>query len=174
MSATLRVDGPDFARLLNALKEADKQAATRIRRELREVGKEAARSAQDKVREDPVPDAPGSVGTREAIARGIKVQVRTGATAQGVRISASSANLPQERKRMMRLYNKEAGWRHPVFARTKSAGGWRGLLGAREAVWVHQKGNPYFGSVIEKHRPQAEAALKRAMDEAHRLIVKHD
>jgi len=174
MSGTVRVDGPNFARLLNALKDADRQASTRIRRELRVEAKKAADDVKREVMQPPPNDAPGSVGTRAGIASGVGVSIRTGKSGQGVRITASSKGLPAERKRMLRLYNKEAGWRHPVFARTKSAGGWRGLLGAREAVWVHQQGRPYFGTVIEKHRDDMTRAIGRAMDEAHRLIVKHD
>lgn len=171
---TLRIEGPDFARLLNALKDADRQASTRIRRELRTEAKKAADDVKREVMQPPPNDAPGSVGTRAGIASGVGVSIRTGKSGQGVRITASSKGLPAERKRMLRLYNKEGGWRHPVFARTKSAGGWRGLLGAREAVWVHQQGRPYFGKVIEKHRDDMTRAIERAMDEAHRLIVKHE
>lgn len=172
MAEPIRIDGPDFARLMNALKDADKQAATRIRRELRDEGKKAAEDVKREVMKPPPNDAPGSVGTRAGIASGIKAEVKTGKSRQGVRISASSKGLPPERKRMLRLYNKEKGWRHPVFAQTKKAGGWRGWLGAREKVWVHQQGRPYFGKVIEKHRDDMTRALGRAMDEAHRLIVR--
>ena len=61
---------------------------------------------------------------------------------------------------MLRLYNKPS-WRHPVF-------------GNREAAWETQSGNPYFRNVLDKHVDSLGRAIDRAMDEAHRLIVKHD
>ena len=147
------IDGPDLSRLLNELKAADKKAATAVRKGIRI----AAKSAMDDVKRT-IESAPGSgkAGTRRNIASGLAVRISTGKVA-GVRIVASSKNLPESRKPMLRAFNKPS-WRHPVF-------------GNKDEKWVVQQGRPYFGEVIERRRPDIEAAVRKAMDEAHARLM---
>lgn len=147
--------GPDFKSLMHALKEADATAARAIRKGIRLEVKKAAEDVKREVLAGP---GSGRVGIRRGIAAGLASRIDTGKSPRIVRIAASSKNLPEDRKKMLRLYNKKS-WRHPVF-------------GNRDAAWEVQQGNPYFRDVLDKHVEPLGKAIDRAMDEAHRLIVR--
>jgi hypothetical protein len=165
--------GPDLASLLRELKDVDAAVSRNVRRNIRQAAKVAADAVQAEVRKPPPNDAPGTVGTREAIASGIAVRINTGAkgTRQGVSIVGSSKNLAAGRKPMLRLYNKES-WRHPVFAHERRSRGLRGALGGTERVWVTQRGNPYFQSVLQKHTDDFQRAIVAAVDEANAALLR--
>ena len=165
--------GPDLGKLLRELKEVDAKATTLLRRNIRNAAKVAAEDVKSEVRKAPPNDAPGTAGSREAIAAGISIRISTGARSrsQGVSIVGSSKNLPTARKAMLRLYNKES-WRHPVFARERRSGGLRGLLGGTERVWVTQQGRPYFDSVLKTHTDDVQRAIVAAVDEANAALLR--
>jgi len=147
------IEGPDFTRVMNELKAADKKAATAIRKGIRI---EAKKAADDVKRE--ILSAPGSgkVGIRAGIAAGVSPRIDTGKSSRLLRIAASSKNLPDDRKPMLRLMNKQS-WRHPVF-------------GDKDA-WVVQQGRPYFGAVLDKHREPLMRAMAKAIEDAHARIM---
>jgi hypothetical protein len=167
------LNGPDLGALLRELKAVDDKAATLLRRNIRQAAKVAAEDVKAKVREDPPNDAPGTVGTRANIERGISVRINTGAKSktQGASIVGSSKNLPAERKAMLRLYNKTS-WRHPVFARTTRSKGWKGFFGGRDKVWTTQQGNPFFGAVLTKHTDDVQRAIEAAVNEANAALLR--
>lgn len=171
--ADVGITGPDLAKLLRELKDVDAAVSRNVRRNIRQAAKVAAEDVKSEVRKPPPNDAPGTAGSREAIAGGIGVRVNTGekGTRQGVSIVGSSKNLSSGRKAMLRLYNKTS-WRHPVFAQTKRASGIRGLFGARDKVWVTQQGRPFFGAVLEKHTDDFQRAIVAAVDEANAAILR--
>ena len=168
------ITGPDLGKLLRELKDVDAKAATSLRRNLRNVAKVAAEDVKREVLKPPPNDAPGSVGTRDAIAAGIGVRITSGANSkrQGVSIVGSSKNLPADRKAMLRLYNKPQGWRHPVFAQERRSGGLRGLLGGTDRVWVQQQGRPFFEPVLTKHTDDVQRAILAAVDEANAALLR--
>ena len=147
------INGPDFARLMNELKAADKKAASAIRKGIRIEAKKAADDVKREVLAGP---GGGRTGVRAGIASGLAVRIDTGRNPRILRIAASSKNLPDERKPMLRLLNKES-WRHPVF-------------GDKDA-WVVQQGRPYFGTVLDKHREPLTRAMLRAMDDVHARLI---
>lgn len=165
--------GPDLAALLRELKDVDAAVSRNVRRNIRQAAKVAAEDVKSEVRKPPPNDAPGTAGSREAIAAGIAIRINTGAkgTRQGVSIVGSSKSLPGPRKAMLRLYNKTS-WRHPVFARERRSGGLRGLLGGRERVWVTQQGRPFFGAVLTKHTDDFQRAIEAAVDEANAALLR--
>lgn len=180
MSDFTTIEPAEFARLMNELKAADGKAATAVRRALREQIKAAQVDVAREVMKPPPNDNPNvTAGTRRAIASGLSSRINTGKN-PSVRISASAKNLPANRKRMLRLYNKAGGWRHPVFERgvggrlTKKSvrsSGLRGFLGGRETPWVQQQGRPYFGAVLERRKTVTEMAIFRAMQDAHSALI---
>jgi hypothetical protein len=180
MAEPIHLDGPNFARLMNELKAADSKMATEVRKALREQIKAAQVDVEREVMKPPPDDNPRvTAGTRRAIASGLSTRIGTGKS-PAVRISASSKNLPANRKRMLRLYNKAGGWRHPVFARgadgklakaSVRSKGLRGALGGTETPWVAQMGRPYFGAVLKRRQAIIEMAIFRAMDDAHRRLI---
>jgi hypothetical protein len=165
--------GPDLGALLRELKAVDAKATTLLRKNIRQAAKVAAEDVKREVQKPPPNDAPGTAGSRDAIAAGISVRINTGASSksQGVAIVGSSKALPGPRKAMLRLYNKES-WRHPVFAHSARSGGLRGLLGGRERVWVTQQGRPYFGAVLTKHTDDVQRAIQAAVDEANAALLR--
>lgn len=91
-------------------------------------------------------------GLRETVAAGVKLQV----TAKGVKIIASSAQLPEKQKSLVRRLDSDKGWRHPVF-------------GDRE-VWVTERGGPWFGATIKPKAPAFRAAVVDAMEEIKKQL----
>jgi hypothetical protein len=167
------LNGPDLGALLRELKAVDDKAATLLRRNIRQAAKVAAEDVKREVQKPPPNDAPGTAGSRDAIAAGISVRINTGARSksQGVAIVGSSKALAAGRKPMLRLYNKTS-WRHPVFDKTEKADGIKGLFGGRKKVWVVQQGRPFFGAVLTKHTDDVQRAIQAAVDEANAALLR--
>jgi surface antigen len=93
---------------------------------------------------------------REGISRGIRVQIAAnGQRKVGVFIRSTGSGLPASKRSLVRAWDKEAGWRHPVFGTDE---------------WVQQKGRPYFGSVIAKREQEIAEGVRRALEEAARSL----
>ena len=158
MEPSAQIDAREFSRLLVEVKEFDKQLGLRLRKNIRDAAKPIVEDVKKTVL-----DGPGKrdVGVRKAIAAGVRVRIGTNVKRGGsVTIAATGGALPANRKSMLRSYNKEKGWRHPVFPR-KHLGG---LLTSTK--WVQQMGRPYFGSVILAHKEDLAKAVEKALDEA--------
>jgi hypothetical protein len=161
---------------MREVKDFDAKLATAIRKELREEGKRVARKVADEVRTGPPPNDNPTVtaGTRRRIADGVGVGISTsmGKKGGGVRITTSAKALPENRKRMVKLWEREKGWRHPVYERgrdgnlTQSTR--RRLRGGfkKETVWTHQMGRPYFNPTVRGEADEFRAAILRAMKQA--------
>ncbi len=163
--ADFRVDAHEFSRLMREVKDFDAKLATAIRKELRTEGKRVAAKVADEVRTGPPPnDNPRvTAGTRRKIADGVGVAIGTSMGKKGgsVRIVASGKALPPNRRRMVKLWEREKGWRHPVYQRD---GG--GALRANADVWVQQMGRPYFNPTIRGESDALRDAVVRAMKQA--------
>jgi hypothetical protein len=150
---------------MREVKDFDAKLATAIRKELREEGKRVARKVADEVRTGPPPNDNPTVtaGTRRRIADGVSVGIGTSMGKKGgnVRIIASGKALPANRKRMVKLWERENGWRHPVYQRDDA-----GRLGANRDVWVQQHGRPYFNPTIRGEADVLRDAVLRAMKQA--------
>lgn len=185
------VDARDFAALLGKTSAF----SARLRRELRdEIRREASRAVVDvqaEVRKSygTVSTKPQPRGVREGIARGVKVQLAANSkTRIGVFIKGTSTGLPKGKRRLAAVWDKEKGWRHPVFAdarrisrakefsaKTKGTGleqfgKDRATLTRRTAKWVEQKGRPFFGTVIIRHQDEIARGVRRALDDAARRL----
>lgn len=175
----------DLRGLLRTLKEIDPALARAVRKRLRQSGDEAivemrrilaepSKGLVTRVVRGEGTDARGarrrsialgvestgsrgrSKGTRDAIAKGIKVAVRTGAkpATQGVRLTSSAPSVAP----MARSYNM-LRWRHPV--RFNSAN-----QDASEVQWVMQAGNPYFGKVLTDRAGDIKQRVLEAIEDA--------
>lgn len=86
-----------------------------------------------------------STGLRQKISTSVKVGILTGASRQGVRISAGAP--------LAGAWQAQRGWRHPTFG--------------NRAVWVQQRGNPgYFYTTVSRGSPRVKEAVEDAMREA--------
>jgi hypothetical protein len=156
---------------MNELKGFDAKLAREVRKELREAGKAVAAKVADEVRTGPPPNDNPSItaGTRRKIAAGVGVRVGTSQKGKGgsVKVVASGKALPANRKRMVKLWEREAGWRHPVFERQAS-----GQLGTDSTVWVQQQGRPYFNPTIRGNADVFRAAVEKAMRRAAEALAR--
>lgn len=107
---------------------------------------------------------------RARIAKGVKVQIGTREKSKRVGVFIVSRGSDPASKALKRSWDREKGWRHPVWQK-----------GNKKDKWVTQHGRPYFGGVIQKHVPQIEAAVKKALDQTvsdiaawDRLVAKHN
>lgn len=137
-------DPAQFKGFVNAVKAFEPALATAMRRNLRRAGDDTIRDMRDRV----TSGRPGSV--RAGIAAGLKTSVTTAKRHQGVRITGTSARIPEGHKPMLRLYNKKS-FRHPVFG---------------SDTWAVQQGRPFFGSTIAKHEDEMVEAIMNALTEA--------
>jgi hypothetical protein len=168
--ADFRVDAHEFSRLMREVKDFDRKLATAIRKDLREEGKRVAAKVADEVRTGPPPnDNPRvTAGTRRRIADGVRVAIGTGMGKKGgsVRIVAGAKALAPNRKRMVKLWERENGWRHPVYQRDGAGG-----LSQTDA-WVHQQGRPYFNPTIRGETDALRDAVARAMKQAAEALAR--
>lgn len=153
------VEARDFVALLGKSSTFDKELKKGLRKQLRKAAQTGADAAKAEVLKPPLRSGshPRSRGLRSGIARGIKVQVASGDNSArvGVFIRSTGSGLDGSRKKLVRRWDKGT-FRHQVFGNKK--------------VWVSQSGRPYFGSVIEKQKPQIEVAVNAALDEAKKFI----
>lgn len=147
----------DMRKIMAEIKGFDPALARAVRKKLRLLGDEIAQKMRTEVRKAPPTGGRtrGSHRSREQVAAGIGVAIKTGQKRQGVYVTGSSRKLPTDRRPFARSYNKKQ-WRHPVFpSRSK-----------RVTRWVSQQGNPYFGRSVAKVEPQIEQEMRQALDEA--------
>ena len=133
-------DPRQLKHILDGVKAFSPKLATNLRRELRKASDDAIKDMRGVLGSGPIGNA---------IGRGIRTQVQSSKSRQGIRIVQTDTHP------LAKAFNK-AVFRHPVF-------------GNREN-WVSQSGRPYFGSVISKHRNAIQDAVQRALDDAVREI----
>ena len=148
---SFRVEASEFTTLMRDAKAFDRDLGLRMRREIRNAAKPIVADVKRKVLEDPPGGGRVTVGTREAIARGVALKISTATKGGGVTVAASGRHLPTDRKAMLRAYNSDS-FRHPVYGNRKR--------------WVRQQGNPFFRSVIAEHGVQLRIAVQKALFEA--------
>lgn len=190
----LSADARQFKALLGKTSAFEPKLRTALRNRIRAEAGKGAEDSRREVGKTPgtVSSAPRRTGLRAGIAAGLKVQVAAnGQRKVGVFIRSTGSGLPASKKRLVRLWDNDKGWRHPVYAKGgKSIGKARaraerakgkgslaegiakvGVNAARGgATWVQQKGRPYFGSVIAKREQEIAEGVRRALEEAARTL----
>ena len=118
--------------------------------------------------------AESSPRLREAVAQQIKVGAALSGQNPGAKITVGTKRDPRGFRFAGRRLNSPKGWRHPVFDRTKRAGGIRGLLGQSEATWVVQYGNRgvrWFEPNSRARSDEYRVAVKSAVDAMAKRIA---
>lgn len=184
----IEVDASEFAALLGKTSKVEAKLKAQLRKDIKTVAEKAALASRQEVSKPPLERGkhPQNRHLRQSIASNIKVQIAANsARGAGVVIKAGASGLEGERKKLVRAYNSEKGWRHPVFARihVKSrTGSVLKAVGAgstakdfekaqrarrrANATWVSQKGRPYFQKVIRQHADDVRKAVENALKAA--------
>jgi hypothetical protein len=150
MPVELTTNQVALLRLERRLKEA---GATGLNRELRAALRLAAEPIAEAVRAAALAiPASGdkSTGLRQGLADAVKITVKGGRTAPGVRVSV---------RHSLAKASQSSGWRHPVYGNRK--------------VWVSEVLDPgWFVRAWRGKRPQAIAKIHAAVDLTARQIVR--
>lgn len=153
--------GDQFRRLAVRMKQAGRTDLLReLRKELRNAGRPTVNDVQRAYRTLPDISVAHRSGAqaRATVAKAVRVELRSSATAARVRVLVDAKRLPEDMRPLPKVW--EAGrWRHPVFAsgdQTRSQ--WR---------WVEQQSQPaaVFRRTCTSHAPAFRAAVLRAMDQ---------
>ena len=161
----ISVDAREFHLVLKQAKAFDKKIYLNLRRDLRKAAEAAATDVRQDVKKAPRKAVAATRfrkqkvvaghtfkfsrhALREHIAKGVKVQISAAESARRVGVFIVSRGSDPASKALKRSWDRETGWRHPVFG---------------TGAWAPQVGRPYFGSVIQKHAPQIETAVKKAL-----------
>lgn len=156
----LTVDTASFGALFSRSSQVEPKLKTALRRRIRDAAKGLAQEVQQEARKPgegaqvdagsvrqrrAAPGRTGSSGLREGIAARVAVQIMTGQSREGVRISSSGL--------LAGAWQAQSGWRHPVFG--------------NRSVWAQQRGRPgYFYRTIGRGSPRVKSAVEAAMTEA--------
>lgn len=93
-------------------------------------------------------------GLREAIARAVRVSVRTTGN-PGARIWIDRSRLPADQRSLPDRID-EGRWRHPVFGNRKR--------------WTTQHSRPWWGATLRRMEPHMRAEVARVLDDVERRI----
>lgn len=181
----LNIDAREFHRVLAMAKQFDRSYYLNLRRDLRKAAEMAAVDVRREVLKPPLqqkkrpfrkpvkventragtlkPENPKDKEAAEKhlhhlrarIAKGVKVQIEARESGSKVGVFIVSRGSDPASKILKRYWDRDKGWRHPVYAKK----------GAKNTKWVTQHGRPYFGGVIQKKKPQIEAAVRKALDQ---------
>lgn len=152
--AVLTADTSQFRALFGKSSQVDAKLRAALRKRLRQAAQAAAADARMAALQPgrTVGKHPTSAGLRRGIAAGIKVSILTGNTRAGVVIRQDASGLTGSRRSLVRGWEAQRGWRHPVFG--------------NRGAWAQQQGRPYFYEVIKRHQPQVTQAVEDAMRDA--------
>jgi hypothetical protein len=150
--------GPEFPRVVAALREIDKGLPTKLRKDISDAVKPSVRKAQANMRAMPVKGR-GHSGLRAQVARGIKVRVSLGSATKDAKVRIITTMQDASEAAIPRGFNSPKGWRHPVF-------------GDRED-WVVQHGmRPgWFMDPMQLNRDYVKDKIKTTLDEAAQYIA---
>ncbi len=148
-------DARDFVKLLGRMSELDKATKAALRKELRAQAKVGQLAAQAEARRPALKVArrPTNRGLRAGLARSVKVRFIAGASSSrvGVFIETKGAALDGGQRRLVKRWDSEKGWRHPV---------WGG------PAWARQVGRPYFRKPIKALEPEMVEKIRRTIEQA--------
>ncbi len=175
----LSVDAREFHRVLNMAKEFDKKVSQNLRRDLKAAAKVAQLDAKAEVRKPPLKEVTRTLKKtrfysrtqtgmeevahgkrsphhlRNRLAEGVKISLQASQRRVGVFITSVGSD--DASKALKKYWDSPKGWRHPIYPGKKPRSEW---------TWTKQHGRPYFGSVIERHIPQVEVAVRKALADA--------
>lgn len=146
------IRAPEFARLKTDADQFDRAIIRSLRRRIKAIAKVGVDAAREELLKDPVNNQPGSVGSREQAAAGIRTVVSFSARGGGVKITATNARMDPKHKGFVAAYETSA-LRHPVFGNPD--------------VEVEQPTRGWFGRPIAEALPDRGAKeIMAAVDDA--------
>jgi len=200
----LSVDAHEFHRVLAMAKQFDRTFYTNLRRDLRNAAEAAAVDVRKEVLKPPLQKTKrilrkpkvtesAKAGTvqevakprakdeeqvraqfqkyqkhlRARIAKGVKVRIAASENGRQVGVFIDSKGSDPVSKMLKRSWDRDGGWRHPVFADAVNQT-------RKQWTWVPQYGRPYFGGVINRHKPQIEEAVRKALSDALENMAEWD
>lgn len=147
--------GEEFRRTANALREVDRNLPGKLRKDIERTVRPAVADVKARVRSLPVQGTSGHTGLRRRVARGVKIQARTG---KSPILRVTTSMVERDEQNLPGYLDSPAGWRHPTF-------------GHRDR-WVHQStGGSWFRDPLADHRPEIAQSLRRVLDDAAETIA---
>ncbi|MFF8768492.1 hypothetical protein ACF07Q_28590 [Nocardiopsis dassonvillei] len=149
------VSGREIKRVADRLREIDKKAPNRLRKELRAVARDGAKDVKGRARKLPAKGARGGTTKhphkrrqlRRQVAKGVKVQASTGGRrGAGLRIVTT---MPTKEEALLPR-GLDSQWRHPVF-------------GDKEK-WVEQDGSSWFREPLAGQRPEIDRRIRGVIE----------
>jgi hypothetical protein len=128
----------------------------RFRKELRAAAAPLVPKVRSSIRSIPSNRGYSPDGLRGALAKAVKLEVKTAGRQAGVAIRVDGRKMPSHMKSLPSMAEGKKRWRHPVF-------------GNRE-VWVTQTPHPYFYSALRVAGPASRRAVSRVLDGISRDI----
>lgn len=147
--------GEEFKRTANALREVDSRLPAKLRKDMEKAVRPAVADAKAQVRSLPVQGTSGHTGLRRRVARGVKIQARTG---KSPLLRVTTSMVERDEQNLPGYLDSPAGWRHPTF-------------GHRDR-WVHQgTGGSWFREPLADHREEIGRNLRQVLDDAAETIA---
>lgn len=153
------VDAREFHELAGKASRLAPEIKKQLRKELRAAAQKGAKKSKAEVMKPPLSRGRGrSTGLRRGLAQGIKVQIAASTGSRvGVFVKSTGAGLDADRKQLVRRWDSDKPFRHPVF-------------GNRDR-WVTQRGRPYFRKILRGERSEIEKAVRDAMERAKKTLL---
>lgn len=153
------VEAREFHDLAGKASKLAPEIKKQLRKELRAAAQAGAKKAKAEVMKPPLHKGRGrATGLRRGMAQGIKVQIAAGTGKRvGVFIRSTGAGLDADRKQLVRKWDSDRPFRHPVF-------------GNRER-WVTQYGRPYFRTILRADREQMKRHVREALERAKKTLT---
>ncbi|WP_051819252.1 hypothetical protein [Streptomyces sp. NRRL S-920] len=147
--------GEEFRRTANALREVDRSLPGKLRKDMERALRPAVADAKARVRSLPVQGTSGHTGLRRRVARGVRIQARTGKSPI-LRVTTSMAE--RDEQNLPGYLDRPQGWRHPVFGNRHE--------------WVTQHtGGSWFREPLADHRQEIAQSLRQVLDDAAETIA---
>ena len=147
----------DLQRISRELRGMDSpELKKRFRKELRAAAAPLVPKVRSSIRSIPSNRGYSPDGLRGALAKAVKLEVKTAGRQAGVAIRVDGRKMPSHMKSLPSMVEGKKRWRHPVF-------------GNRE-VWVTQEAHPYFYSALRVAGPASRRAVIRVLDGISRDI----
>lgn len=148
--------GNDLRRISRELRGMDdKQVKKRFRKELRKAAAPLVPKVRASIRSIPSNRGYSPDGLRAALAKAVKLEVKTVGRQAGVAIRVDGRKMPSHMKSLPSMVEGKKRWRHPVFGRD---------------VWVNQTPHPYFYNTLRVAGPVSRQAVSRVLDGISRDI----
>jgi len=150
--------GPEFNRVVQALRDMDKTLPTKLRKDIVNAVKPSVRKAQQNVRALPVKHR-GRSGLYGRVARGVKIRASLGSATKDARVRVITTMDDPSQAVIPRGLNSPKGWRHPVF-------------GDRNDWVVQHASKPgWFLDPMQLNRQNVKDSIEKVLDEVAKKVA---